>query len=145
MFLCCLFLAVYFHRKRDGGSMRFFMVINFKLPEYGSIEILMFAFKLLRKNLVNAITLIKSPPTMWWWRFFVFAESARRSHLFLLSLENPYSNYFQIFAICILALGNLPGNFFCVFQFLTKSKMAANILWRTLELEPLHRIVSCLV
>ena len=37
----------------------------------------------------------------------VFAESARRRHLFLLSLENPYSDYFQIFAVCILALGNL--------------------------------------
>ena len=27
----------------------------------------------------------------------------------------------------------------------TKSKMAAEILWHTLELEPLHRFVSCLV
>ena len=48
--------------------------------------------------------LIKSPPPMWWGRLIVFAESAR----FLPSLENPYSDYFQIFAVCILALGNLP-------------------------------------
>ena len=48
---------------------------------------------------------------MWWWRLIVLAESARRRrHLFLLSLENPYSDYFQIFAVCILALGNLSGN-----------------------------------
>ena len=67
-------------------------------------------------------------------------------HLFLLSLENPYSGYFQIFAVCILALGNLPGNFFLRFSVSpTKSKMAAKILWRTLEHEPLHRFVSCLV
>ena len=53
---------------------------------------------------------------MWWWRLIVFAESARRRrHLFLLSLENPYSDYFQIFAVCILALGNLSGNFFFAF------------------------------
>ena len=59
---------------------------------------------------------IKSPPTMWWWRLIVFAESApRRRHLFLLSLENPYSDYFQIFAVRILALGNSPGNFFFAF------------------------------
>ena len=42
-----------------------------------------------------------------------FAESARRRHLFLLSFENP--DYFQIFAVCILAMGNLPGNFFFAF------------------------------
>ena len=91
---------------------------------------------------------IKSPPTMWWWRLIVFAESAhrRRRHLFLLSLVNPYSDYFQIFAVCILALGNLSGNFFWCFSVSsTKSKMAAKILWRTLELEPLHRFVSWLV
>ena len=53
---------------------------------------------------------------MWWWRLIVFAESAHgRRILFLLSLENPCSNYFQIFAVCILALGNLPGNFFFAF------------------------------
>ena len=86
---------------------------------------------------------------MWWWRLIVFAESARRRrrrHLFLLSLENLYSDYFQIFAICILALGNLSVNFFLRFSVSsTISKMAAKILWRTLELEPLHRFVSCLV
>ena len=36
---------------------------------------------------------------MGWWRLIVFAESARcrrrRRILFLLSLENPYSDYFQ--------------------------------------------------
>ena len=65
---------------------------------------------------------IKSPPTMWWWGLIVFAESARRSHLFLLSLKNPYSDYFQIFTVCILALGNLSGKFFlCVFQFLQQN------------------------
>ena len=58
---------------------------------------------------------------MWWWRLTVFAESARRRHLFLLSLKNPYSEYFQIFAVCILALGNLPGNFlFVLFIFFNK-------------------------
>ena len=61
------------------------------------------------------IKFIKSPPTLWWWRLIVFAESARRRHLFLLSLENPYSDYFQIFAVCILALGNLPSDFFSAF------------------------------
>ena len=45
---------------------------------------------------------------MWWWRLIVFAEFARRRrHLFLLALENPYSDYLQFFAVCILALGNL--------------------------------------
>ena len=61
-------------------------------------------------------------PFLWWWRLIVFTESARRRHLFLLSLENPYSDYFQIFAVCILALWNLPGKFFfCVFQFLQQN------------------------
>ena len=61
--------------------------------------------------------LIKSPPILWWWRIIVFAESARRRrrHLFLLSLKNPYSDHFQIFTVCILALVNLPGNFFFAF------------------------------
>ena len=68
--------------------------------------------------------IIKSPPTMWWWRLIVFAESARRRrHLFLLSLKNPYSDYFQIFTVCILALGNLPGEFFfSFFSFFNKIK-----------------------
>ena len=57
----------------------------------------------------------KSPPTMWRWRLIVFAESTRRRHLFLLSLENPYSDYFQIFAVCILALGNSSVKFFFAF------------------------------
>ena len=65
-------------------------------------------------NLYNY--LIKSPPILWWWRLIVFAESARRCrHLFLLSLKNPYSDHFQIFTVYILALGNLPGNFFFSF------------------------------
>ena len=51
---------------------------------------------------------------MWWWRLIVFAGSAHRP-LFLLSLENPYSDYFQIFAACILVLGNLSGKFFFAF------------------------------
>ena len=105
-------------------------------------------FNDIRLNTVTLSIIIKSPPTMWWWRLIVFAESARRRrrHLFLLSLENPYSDYFQIFAVCILALGNLPGEFFLRFSVSsTKSKMAAKILWRTLQLEPLHRFVSCLV
>ena len=61
---------------------------------------------------------------MWWWRLIVFAESARRRRriLFLLSLDNPCSDYFQIFAVCILlALGNLPGDFFCVFHILQQN------------------------
>ena len=64
--------------------------------------------------------IFKSPPTMWWWRLIVLAESTRRRrHLFLLSLENPYSVYPQIYTVCILALGNLSGNFFfAFFQFL---------------------------
>ena len=67
-------------------------------------------------------TFIKSPPTMWWWRLIVFTESARcrrrcrrRRHLFVLSLKKPYSDYHQIFTICILALGNLSGEFFLRF------------------------------
>ena len=61
----------------------------------------------------DQLAIFKSPPTLWWWRLIVFSESARRRHLFLLSLENPYSDY------CILALGNLPGKFFLdVFPFL---------------------------
>ena len=51
---------------------------------------------------------------MWYWRLIFFAESARRRRrgriLFLLLLKNPYLDYFQIFAVCILALGNLSGN-----------------------------------
>ena len=66
-------------------------------------------------SLTCLLIIIKSPPTMCWWRLIVFAESARRRHLFLLSLENTYSDYFQIFAVCILALGNLPSNFFFSF------------------------------
>ena len=49
----------------------------------------------------------------------------------------------QIFAVCTLALGNLPGIFFSVS--LLKSRMAAKILCRSLELEPLHGFASCLV
>ena len=76
-----------------------------------------------QQHSVCGIIICKSPPTMWWWRLIVFAESTRRHrHLFLLSLENPYSDYFQIFAVCILALGNLSGNFFFrVFQFLQQN------------------------
>ena len=77
----------------------------------------------LHTNIYFTMVIIKSPPTLWWWRLIVFAESARRRrHLFLLSLEKPYSDYFQIFEICILALGNLAGNFFfCVLQFLQQN------------------------
>ena len=60
---------------------------------------------------------------MWWWRFIVFAEPAhrrRRRIWLLLSLENTCSDYFQIFAVCILALGNLPGNFFSFFSSFNK-------------------------
>ena len=81
-------------------------------------------FKLKELGLIYSI-IFKSSPTLWWWRLIVFAESARRlCHriLFLLSLENPCSDYFQIFAVCILALGNLSGKFFfCVFQFLQQN------------------------
>ena len=38
----------------------------------------------------------------------------------LLSPENPYSDYFQIFAVCIPAPGNLPGIFFVFFSFFNK-------------------------
>ena len=48
-----------------------------------------------------------------------FAESARRRHLFLLSLKNPILGLFRII---ILALGNLPGKFFWrFFQFLQQN------------------------
>ena len=60
---------------------------------------------------------------MWWWRLIVFAESAyhhRHCILFLLSLKNPCSDYFQIFTVCILALRNFPGNFFAFFSFFNK-------------------------
>ena len=68
-----------------------------------------------QKNIFE-FPIFKSPPTMWWWRLIVFAESARRRrHLFLLSHKNPYSDYFQIFTVCILALGNLLGKFFFAF------------------------------
>ena len=51
-------------------------------------------------------------------RLIVFAESAcRRRHLFLLSLENPYLDYLQIFVVCILALVNF---FFVLSSFLNK-------------------------
>ena len=91
---------------------------------------------------------IRSPSTMLWWRLIVFAESARRhrSILFLLSIENPCSDFFQILAVCILALGNLLGNFFLCFSVSsTKSKMATKILCHSLELELLYGFVSCLV
>ena len=78
-----------------------------------------FCFKLMlimSPFLKNTCCIIRSPPTMWWWRLIVFAESAcSRRHLFLLSLGKPYSDYFQIFAVCILALGYLPGKFFFAF------------------------------
>ena len=53
------------------------------------------------------------------------------------------SKYFQYaywpWGVCLII-------FFLRFSVpLTKSKMTAKILWRTLELEPLHRFVSCLV
>ena len=58
---------------------------------------------------------------MWWWRLIIFAEFARsRRILFQLSLENPCSDYFQIFAVCILAPGNLPGIFLACFSFFNK-------------------------
>ena len=97
-------------------------------------------------SLISHYLVFKSPPTMWWWRLIVFVESARRRrHSFLLSLGNPYSDYFQIFAVCILALETLLGFFLRFSVFSSKSKMAAKILWRTLELKLLHRFVSCLV
>ena len=59
---------------------------------------------------------------------------------------HPCSDYFLIFAVCILALGNLPGQFFWRFSASsTKSKMAAKIICHSLELELLHGFVSCLV
>ena len=71
------------------------------------------SFKMTVTGIVLVPQIIKSPPTMWWWRLIVFAESARsRRILFLLSLENPCSDYFQIFAVCIQALENLSGIFF---------------------------------
>ena len=45
----------------------------------------------------------------------LFLSARRRRHLFLFSLENPYSDYFQIFTVCILALGNLSDKFFFAF------------------------------
>ena len=59
---------------------------------------------------------------------------------------HPCSNYFKIFAVCILALGNFPGKFCWRFSaFSTKFNMAAKILCHSLELELLHKFVSCLV
>ena len=34
--------------------------------------------------------------------------------------------------------------FFCIFQFLKQNPNGRQILWHTLEFEPLHRFVSCL-
>ena len=49
---------------------------------------------------------------------FLLSPPAAAATCFCFNLENPYSDYFQIFAVCILALGNLSGKFFfCVFQF----------------------------
>ena len=88
--------------------------------------------------------IFKSPPTLWWWRLIVFAESARR-RLFLLSLENPYSDYFQIFAVCILALGICLVNFFfAFFSFFNKIQGRQNPIAHA-KVEALHRFVSCLV
>ena len=93
--------------------------------------------------------IFKSPPTMWWWRLIVFAESAASpppptcfcSHS--KTLTQIISKYLQYaywpWGICLVN---------CFLRFLvfsTKSKIAAKILWRMLELEPLYRFVSCLV
>ena len=71
---------------------------------------------------------------MWWWR--LFAESPRRrrcAFCFCSHSKNPCSDYFQIFAVCILALGNLPGRFFLRFSVSsTKFRMAIKILRRFL-------------
>ena len=76
--------------------------------------------------------------------------SGGRDLLFLLNLLAPAtcfcshscSDYFYIFAECILALGNLPCIFGGLFSVsLTKSKMAAKILCHSLEPELLHGFI----
>ena len=72
--------------------------------------------------------IFKSPPTMWWWRLIVFAESVRR-------LQYAYWPW----GICLL-------NFFLHFSVSSKkSKMAAKIICRSLELESLPGFVLCFV
>ena len=71
---------------------------------------------------------MKSPPTIWWWRLIVFAESVRRRRYAFWPWGISLVNLFLLFSVS-----------------LTKFKSAAEILWRTLELELLHRFVSCLV
>ena len=54
-------------------------------------------------------------------------------------LKNPYSDYFHIFAVCILALGNLRGNF-AFFSFFNKiqdgsqNPMVCAIAWTALSI-----------
>ena len=77
---------------------------------YNSQEMLLLSQFLSDFNFVSFVCKSLAPHT-------VFAESARPLRsciLFLLSLGNP-SDYFQIFALGILALGNLPGYFFFAF------------------------------
>ena len=71
---------------------------------------------------------------MWWWRLIVFAESARRRwlrrhrNLLLLSIKNSCLDYFYIFAVCSLALGNPPAFNFFFSVSPTKSMMDAKII-----------------
>ena len=87
---------------------------------------------------------------MWWWRLIVFAESARRhrrqrplvSALTQKTLLGLFPNIYSMHT----GPGEFAWYFFLRFPVSsTKSKMAAKILWRTLELKLLHRFVSCLV
>ena len=103
-------------------------------------------FNDIRLNTVTLSIIIKSPPTMWWWRPIVFAESAADATCFCSHSKTPtriISKYLQYaywpWGICLV-------NFFLRFSVSsTKSKMAAKILWRSLELEPLYGFVSCLI
>ena len=79
------------------------------------------------------------------WRIFQVCSFWLSSKLSNIT-KHACSNYFKIFAECILALGNLPGNyFFLISAYSTKSKIAAKILYHSLDFQRLHKLVSCLV
>ena len=56
-------------------------------------------------------------------RYFSFAYVGYHQNLKIYTYApiHPCSDYVKIFAVCILALGNLPGNFRGVFQFLPQN------------------------
>ena len=90
---------------------------------------------------------------MWRCRLFVFAESAATAFCFCFPLKTPariISKYLHIGYIYRLIYTYWPWRIYLVIFLrflasLAKSKMAAKILCRSLELQLLHGFASCFV